>query len=111
MSDENKAKTRDGIAEEYYKKNGWVPTESAVMNFFAGFDAAIKHVTDQNPPPEVQGLIEALEFYADENNYNHFPATGHPDCTDFVGFVEEKAPGDKAREALTELRKWKDGLI
>lgn len=41
-----------------------------------------------------------LEFYGDHNNYNHFPATSDANCMDFVGFIEEKEAGDKAREVL-----------
>lgn len=34
---------RDEMAEEFYKKSGWSPTEWAVMNFHAGFDASTKY--------------------------------------------------------------------
>ena len=47
---------------------------------------------------------KALEFYGDENNYNHFPATSHPDCNAFVGFIIEKEAGDKAREVLAKYK-------
>jgi hypothetical protein len=33
-------------------------------------------------------LREALEFYADDMNWQNVPATSHPDCMDFVSFIE-----------------------
>ena len=41
------------LAEDYYKKSGHVPTELAVMNFKAGYQAAMK---------EAEVLVETLEF-------------------------------------------------
>lgn len=46
---------------------------------------------------------EALRFYGDSNNYNHFPATSDPHCGTFVGFIEEHEAGAKARAALKEI--------
>lgn len=46
---------------------------------------------------------KALEFYADVNSYNYFPATSDPECGAFVGFVEENEAGDRARQALKEM--------
>lgn len=37
---------RELIAEEYYKTSGWVPTENAVMNFKAGWNAAVAHLAE-----------------------------------------------------------------
>ena len=45
-------------------------------------------------------LREALEFYADDMNWIHEPATSHPDCMDFVSFIQERDAGTIAREAL-----------
>jgi len=49
-------------------------------------------------------LMEALEFYADDMNWQNVPATSHPDCIDFVSFIQEKDAGSKAREALEKLK-------
>ena len=32
---------RDRMAEEHFKKTGWAPTEGYVLNYQAGFNAAI----------------------------------------------------------------------
>lgn len=56
MTNQNKAKERNEIAEEYYKRIGWIPTEWAVMNFFAGFDAAIEYHKENTPPGFREGL-------------------------------------------------------
>lgn len=37
---------RDELAEKHYKESGWVPTEWAVMNFHAGYDAAMSSIKD-----------------------------------------------------------------
>ena len=57
-------KKLEEMAEDYYKKSGWVPTENAVMNFEAGVKAALNL-------PEVKAMREALEFYKE-----------HADCAD-----------------------------
>lgn len=56
MDDQTKAK-RDDCAEEFYKKSGYVPTEWAINNFFAGFDAGYALGLKQ-----AKGLAKALEY-------------------------------------------------
>ena len=71
-----------------------------------GFDTAesIYEARDRIVQEREARLVEALEFYADSNNYNHFPATSDPNCMVFVGFIEEKEPGEKARQALADYK-------
>ena len=50
---------RDRMAPIFYKESGYVPTEWAVMNYKAGFNAAI---------PIILEMAEALEFYSKIEN-------------------------------------------
>ena len=46
------------LAEDHYKKTGHVATEWAVMNYQAGYQAAMK---------EAEVLVEAVEVYCELN--------------------------------------------
>lgn len=65
----------------------------------AAKDEEIKQL--QNELAEKDAVIQ---WYGDYSNYNHFPATSDPNCMDFVGFVEEKEAGDKAREVIKKYK-------
>lgn len=85
------------------------------MNLGVATDSAyIRGAREENKYllPIIETLVRALEaseaalkFYADSNNYRYFPATSHPECMDFVGFVEERTPGETATQALAEVQK------
>lgn len=54
---------RDRMAEEHFKKTGWAPTEGYVLNYQAGFNAAI---------PIILKAVEQMDGYAAEviESYN-----------------------------------------
>jgi hypothetical protein len=54
-------KIRDELINKHYKESGWTPTEWAVMNFNAGFNAGAKAERERS-----QILVEALRFYSDK---------------------------------------------
>lgn len=66
-------------------------------------DKIIAAYTAQNEALKI--ALEALEFYANENNYNHYPATSDPECGIVVGFIEEEVPGGIGRKALDQVNK------
>lgn len=93
---------RDKKAEDWVNENFYFETYDeyergdSYSNFQEGFASCSELL--------VKALM-ALEFYADENNYNHHPATSDPNCMHFVGFVIEAEPGGTARQALQEITK------
>ena len=78
------------LAEEYFNKTGYAPTEWAVMNFSAGYRARDE---------EVRILREALEFYAKEVQKDHWD-----DGSFKEEFYAELPLGRRARYALEETK-------
>lgn len=61
---------RNKLAEQHYKTSGWAPTEFAVMNFHAGWDACAKELEKENDELKRQLDIvkNALRFYANADD-------------------------------------------
>ena len=64
MTEEIKAK-RDELAEEFYNRTGFVPTEWAINNFYGGFDAGFALAMG-----EARVLVERLEILIAEGYAN-----------------------------------------
>jgi len=64
---------RELVAEAHYKKTGWVPTEWAVMNFFAGFDACVELAKKSaHEIPRINEIKDSLDmgWFCDNPNGN-----------------------------------------
>lgn len=58
---------RDRMAEEHFKKTGWAPTEGYVLNYQAGFNAAIPIILKAVEQRDIMMLGKPVEKI---NRYN-----------------------------------------
>ena len=67
---------RDRMAEEHFKKTGWAPTEGYVLNYQAGFNAAI---------PIILKAVEQKRSYIDKSLNS-----AYVDVDRSISYIEEK---------------------
>lgn len=96
---------RQLAAQNSYIENVLPKTDKQTIMRIPTDETQIWQLRYEEVKKQLQAALEVIKFYGNENNYNHFPTTGHPECNSFVGFVIENEAGDKARQFLKEMEK------